>query len=127
MLVAGAGAAERAALPELPGLDGFAGTTFHSARWDHGHDLRRRARRGDRHRRVGDPVRPARSSRDVARLHVFQRTAPWVLPHTDRADPAARAARSTAASRPLQRAVRAGVYAGRELLVLGFVAAPAAA
>ena len=26
-------------MPDLPGLDRFAGTVFHSARWDHDHDL----------------------------------------------------------------------------------------
>ena len=41
----------------------FEGTVFHSARWDHDHDLDRRAGRGDRHRRLGDPVR----ARDPAR------------------------------------------------------------
>ena len=60
---------------------------------------------------------------DVAQLHVFQRTAPWVMPHT------ARAIRSRERSfyrrvPAAQRAVRAGVYAGRELLVPGFTRRP---
>ena len=33
-------------IPDLPGLERFEGTVFHSARWDHDHDLDRRARRG---------------------------------------------------------------------------------
>ena len=34
------------------------GTAFHSARWDHDHDLDGRRVGGDRHRRLVDPVRP---------------------------------------------------------------------
>ena len=44
--------------PPCPGLDRFKGPMFHSAHWD---AIRpgREARRGDRHRRERDPVRPA--------------------------------------------------------------------
>ena len=60
VLVAGAGPLSRAAAPRAsPGIESFEGDVFHSARWDHELRPRRRARRGDRHRRVGDPVRPA--------------------------------------------------------------------
>ena len=38
-LVAGQGPLSEPALPEVPGLDSFEGTAFHSARWDHDHDL----------------------------------------------------------------------------------------
>ncbi len=40
VLVAAPGTLTEPSLPDLPGLGSFAGTTFHSARWDHGHDLR---------------------------------------------------------------------------------------
>jgi cation diffusion facilitator CzcD-associated flavoprotein CzcO len=43
--------------PDLPGLDNFEGTTFHSAPWDHEHDLEGERVGRDRHGRVGDPVR----------------------------------------------------------------------
>ena len=46
----------------------------------------------------------------VARLHVFQRTPPWVMPHPDRRDPRARA-RLYRRVPAAQRAVRTGVYA----------------
>ena len=54
-------------VPDLPGLDSFEGTTFHSAAWDHDHRLE-----GERVAvigtgRLGDPVRAARSSRSSAR------------------------------------------------------------
>ena len=39
VLVSGVGQLNRPAYPEIPGLDQFAGTTFHSARWNHAHDL----------------------------------------------------------------------------------------
>src|SRR6185312_6733194 len=59
----------------------------------------------------------------VAQLHVFQRTAPLVLPHSNRpiSDTERRLYRAVPA---LQKLVRGGVYAGREALVLGFVKNP---
>ena len=45
-------------LPDIEGLETFAGITMHTARWDPHHSLARSARRRDRHRRVrrsGDP------------------------------------------------------------------------
>src|SRR6266511_1448486 len=39
VLVAAAGPLSEPAIPALPGLDRFAGKVFHSARWDHDHDL----------------------------------------------------------------------------------------
>ena len=72
-------------IPRLPGLETLrgrrpstppAGTTTY--------DLDRQARRRDRHRRLGDPVRARGSSRRSARCSVFQRTPPWIMPHPDR-------------------------------------------
>ena len=40
VVVAAMGQLNRPAWPTIEGLDGFGGTTFHSARWDHEHDLR---------------------------------------------------------------------------------------
>ena len=48
--------------PTCPGLEEFEGKVFHSARWDHELRPQRQAGRGDRHGRVGDPVRARRSS-----------------------------------------------------------------
>jgi cation diffusion facilitator CzcD-associated flavoprotein CzcO len=69
-------------VPPLPGLDQFEGTSFHSARWDHGTDLT-----GRRVAVVGTgasaiQVVPAIVDR-VAHLDVYQRTAPWILPRND--------------------------------------------
>src|SRR2546423_6227248 len=39
VLVAGVGPLSEPALPRIPGLETFQGTRFHSADWDHSHDL----------------------------------------------------------------------------------------
>lgn len=39
VVVAATGQLNRPHIPDIPGLEHFAGTMFHSARWDHGHDL----------------------------------------------------------------------------------------
>src|ERR1700761_9247573 len=42
VVISAVGALADPAIPALDGLDRFGGTVFHSARWDHGHDLRGR-------------------------------------------------------------------------------------
>ena len=84
----------------------------------------RRARGGDRHRRVARSSSSRRSSPTSRGCTSSSARAPWVMPHTARAiRPRERSfyRRVPAA----QRAVRAGVYAGRELLVPGFTRRPA--
>ena len=39
VLIAATGQLSRPSMPDVPGLDRFEGTLFHSARWDHDHDL----------------------------------------------------------------------------------------
>ena len=82
-LVAAAGPLVEPKLPDVPGLVDFAGEVFHSARWDHDVDLT-----GKRVAVVGTGARaiqfiPEIADR-VAHMTVFQRTAPWVLPRTER-------------------------------------------
>lgn len=115
VLVLAAGALSEPVVPALPGLDRFAGPAFHSARWDHAAPLD-----GARVAVIGTGASavqfvPALASR-VARLHVFQRTPPWVLPRHDRAVPPA--LRALYRRVPLaQRVVRAGVWATREAVL----------
>lgn len=122
LLVSGMGPLTEPLIPDLPGLEAFQGKTMHSARWDHGYDLV-----GKRVASIGTGASaiqyvPAIRA-DLERLYVFQRTAPWVMPHGDR--PITDAERVLYRHVPLaQRLVRAAVYAGRELLVLGFVKNP---
>lgn len=105
-------------MPSIDGLELFAGTTFHSSRWDHACDLR-----GKRVAVIGTgasaiqfvpKIQPV-----VGRLDLFQRTPPWVLPRKDKAIPEWR--RALYRTIPLvQRAERAMVYAGREALHFPF-------
>ncbi len=108
--------------PDVPGLDRFEGTLMHSARWDHDLDLR-----GKRVASVGTGASAIqyvpRIADQVAQLHVFQRTAPWVMPHGNRSiHELERTLYRTVPA--LQKLVREGVYWGRELLVLGLAKQP---
>lgn len=58
VFVAATGALSEPSTPRLRGLESFRGNAFHSARWDHGNDLRGEEGRRHRHGRVGDPDRP---------------------------------------------------------------------
>jgi cation diffusion facilitator CzcD-associated flavoprotein CzcO len=119
VLVSGVGALSEPSIPDLPGLDRFEGAVFHSAAWDHEHDLT-----GERVAVVGTGASAIqivpRIQPKVDRLQVFQRTPPWVLPHTDR--PVTRLERRLFRRFPaLQRLLRAGIYWARETFVVGFV------
>jgi cation diffusion facilitator CzcD-associated flavoprotein CzcO len=82
VLVAAPGLLSEPCVPDLPGLDRFEGTTFHTANWNHDHDLtaERVAVLGTGASAV--QVVPAIRER-VAKLGVFQRTPGWVIPHLD--------------------------------------------
>ena len=117
-LIDAPGALAEPAVPELPGLERFQGTAFHSAEWDHEHDLT-----GERVAVIGTGASaiqfaPAIQPK-VGRLHVFQRTPPWVMPHRDR--PISRFERMLYRRFPLlQRIVRAWAYGIREIAVPAF-------
>src|SRR3954453_2196923 len=122
VLVSATGPLVEPRIPPFPGLQSFAGPAFHSARWDHSVDLK-----GKRVAAVGTGASaiqfvPAIAP-DVARLHVFQRTPPWVMPHSSR--PITGFEKRLYKTVPAaQRLVRGGIYTARELLVLGFVKQP---
>ncbi len=122
VLIAGTGPLSAPTVPALSGLASFAGTTFHSATWDHSwHAADRRVAvigTGASAIQFVPHLQP-----DAARLVVFQRTAPWVLPRADRAiSPLEQRLYSRF---PLwQKAVRAGIYLGRESHILGFRFSP---
>ncbi len=109
-------------LPDVRGLEDFEGKLIHSARWDHGYDLT-----GKRVASIGTGASAIQYVPqivdEVGQLYVFQRTPPWVMPHGNRA--------ITEFERTLyrllpaaQQLVRRGVYASREILVLGMVKYP---
>ena len=82
VLVNAGGALSEPKDPDIPGLDRFEGTAFHSARWNHEHDLK-----GERVAVIGTGASaiqfvPAIQP-DVERLTLFQRTPPWVIPRFD--------------------------------------------
>jgi cation diffusion facilitator CzcD-associated flavoprotein CzcO len=68
--------------PALPGLDRFQGNAFHTAEWDHSDDLTGKRvavlGTGASAIQVVPEIQPL-----VTRLHVFQRTPPWIIPHPD--------------------------------------------
>src|SRR6187551_1074813 len=99
--------------PEIPGLDEFAGTVMHTARWDHDVDLR-----GRRVALIGTgasavQVIPAIAP-EVERLTVLQRTPVWCLPKPDGAI-APRVRRMLERVPGVQRAARAASQAYVEL------------
>lgn len=122
VLIAGLGFLAEPCIPDLPGVERFEGALFHSARWDYGFDVA-----GKRIASIGTGASAIQYvptiQPEVERLHVFQRTPPWVVPHTAR--PISRLEHRLYRRLPaLQRLVRGGIYTGRELLVLGFVKQP---
>lgn len=101
-VVAAQGMFNEPACPDLPGLDSFAGDTFHSARWNHDRPLE-----GRRVAVIGSAASAVQFIPEIApragTLTIHQRTANWVLPKQDtpytadeiarfRRDPAALAA-----------------------------------
>jgi cation diffusion facilitator CzcD-associated flavoprotein CzcO len=118
VVVAGCGGLAEPRLPDVPGLESFAGTAFHSARWDHAAPLE-----GKRIVVVGTGASAIQFvphlQKQAAHLTVFQRTPPWILPRVDRAfGEGERAAYRRAPL--LQQAARGGIYAVRELHLLAF-------
>lgn len=82
ILVFGVGALNEPLIPDVPGLDIFEGTQFHSARWDHDHDVtgRRVAVIGSAATAI--QVVPSIQSK-VEHLTYLQRTPGWVWPKPD--------------------------------------------
>ncbi|MFD9795233.1 flavin-containing monooxygenase [Streptomyces sp. NPDC059070] len=117
VFVAACGQLSRPSVPDIPGAARFAGRAFHSARWDHGHDLA-----GRRVAVVGTgasalQIVPALAGR-AAHLTLFQRSAPHVVPKWDRDfAPAARGGGRRAALR--RKAARLGWWLFNESLVSG--------
>jgi cation diffusion facilitator CzcD-associated flavoprotein CzcO len=121
-LVAGAGNLHEPRMPELPGLSSFAGSVFHSSRWDHTHDLtdRRVAVIGTGASAIQFVPRIAPQ---VRHLDLFQRTPPWVTPKPDRLiGPRERALHARFPSG--QRAIRDVVYWALEARGAGFAISP---
>ena len=81
-VVAAAGPWNEPKIPDLPGLTDFPGEVWHSARWNHDVDLD-----GKRVAVIGTGASAVQFvpqiQKQVSALHLFQRTAHWVLPKVD--------------------------------------------
>ena len=108
-------------IPELPGLSEFKGPSFHSSQWRHDLSLA-----GRRIAVVGTGASAVQFVPEIAlqaaQVHVFQRTAAWVLPRWDK--PYGAAKKWVYACVPgLQRLSRWRVYWFNELVGMGFMGA----
>ena len=118
-LIAATGLLAQPKLPEIEGLETFKGKSMHTARWDHGHDLK-----GKRVAIIGTGASAVQIIPEiapiVAELRVFQRTPIWVSPRFDKpvAPPSRLSPRRWRAVRSMQRFVS---EAGIEFLSFSIV------
>jgi cation diffusion facilitator CzcD-associated flavoprotein CzcO len=115
VLVSGVGQLNRPVIPQLPGLDQFEGTSFHSARWDHGCDLKDKTVAV-----IGNAASAVQFVPKIAhpakRVRVFQRSANWMFRKHDR--PYTEKEKQRFASSPLRAKLhRWGFWWRREFLM----------
>jgi cation diffusion facilitator CzcD-associated flavoprotein CzcO len=121
-VVSAVGQLGRPALPDIAGRDDFAGPSWHSGRWDHEVDLA-----GRQVAVVGTGASAIQFVPEVAktagRVDVYQRSAPYVLPKSDR--PYREAEQDFFDRFPVARkADRLRIFLYGELLTSGFVLSP---
>jgi len=119
VLVSGMGALHMPHFPEIKGLDRFQGPAFHSSSWDHNVDLA-----GKNVAVVGTGASAIQFVPQIAphagKLHLFQRTPPWIVPRMDFAIPEKWTWRFRHV--PLARwAFRQYIFWRQEVRVLGFL------
>lgn len=122
VVISANGPLSRPALPDIPGLDRFDGALFHSARWNHGYPLD-----GKTIAVIGTGASAVQFiphlQRRAARLQVFQRTPPWIMPRPDR--PIGSYAQRTFRWVPFaQRLARWTIYWRHEARALAFIVNP---
>jgi cation diffusion facilitator CzcD-associated flavoprotein CzcO len=100
----------------IPGIETFPGKVFHSSRWDHAHVMKRVCVVGTGASAVQfvPKIQP-----HVEELHLYQRTAQWVLPKPDHYVPEAERWLMRTFPRA-QRALRSFEYAALEAFGAGF-------
>ncbi|GBF06244.1 FAD-dependent pyridine nucleotide-disulfide oxidoreductase [Deinococcus aerius] len=118
VLISGHGPLVEPKWPVIPGLESFSGPRFHSARWDHSVDLR-----GKRVAVIGTGASAVQFVPEVqkqaARLTVFQRSAPWIMPRMD--EPTTERRRALFRRYPaLQRLSRQWIFGRAEFNFLSF-------
>jgi len=118
ILISGAGPLIEPVWPDIPGLDSFEGSLFHSARWNH--DV---ALAGKRVAVIGtgaSAIQFVPEVRAIAdRVTVFQRTPAWIIPRRDRPTTALRR-RVFRRAPVLQRLARAMAFRSAEVRFAGF-------
>jgi cation diffusion facilitator CzcD-associated flavoprotein CzcO len=86
VLVTACGQLTRPQVPRVEGIDDFEGKVFHSAEWDHSRDLA-----GRNVAVIGTGASAIQFvpevAEEAAQLTIYQRSAPWILPKTDREYP----------------------------------------
>ncbi|MFN3585979.1 MAG: flavin-containing monooxygenase [Moraxellaceae bacterium] len=117
--IQGSGPRSNASITALPGIERYEGHKIHSARWDHGYDMR-----GKRVAVIGTGASAVQIIPELvktaAAVKVFQRTPGWVLPRPDFTAPDWQKAlfrRLPAA----QTALREALYWGHESMALGLI------
>jgi len=123
MLILGNGPLSEPSLPPIPGIEGFEGTMFHSACWNHDYDLT-----GKRVAVIGTGASAVQFVPQiqplVGHLSLFLRTPPWILPRQDRPVPDWK--KTMFRILPItQRLMRTRVYLRLELVALALVYRPA--
>jgi cation diffusion facilitator CzcD-associated flavoprotein CzcO len=123
VVISGSGhALSKPVFPDVPGRETFRGKTMHSARWDHDYSLE-----GKTVAVVGTgasaiQIVPSIAAK-VGKMHVFQRTASWVMPKPDREiEPRAQAMFRKRPS--VQMFARRAIYWFLEAMALGYVVEP---
>lgn len=111
-------------LPDIDGIESFGGTIMHSARWDDSVEVT-----GKRVAVIGTgasaiQIVPELATR-ASHLDVYQRTAPWIVPRTERPYTPVEhwAFRNIPA---IQTASRAGIYTFNEFIAFGMTYSPVA-
>ncbi len=79
-VISAVGQLNRPQLPDIPGVEDFAGPSFHSSQWDHDVDYRGKRVAVIGAGASGFQIVPTIAP-DVAQLTVFQRTAQWMFPN----------------------------------------------
>ncbi|MGH8461903.1 MAG: flavin-containing monooxygenase [Stenotrophobium sp.] len=122
VLISGMGGLSRAAYPNIKGLETFKGKSFHSQDWAHDYDLT-----GKRVAVIGTGASAIQFvpqvQKKAARIDLYQRTPPWIMPKPDRE--ITRAERALFKRFPAtQKAFRSAIYWMLESRVAGFVINP---
>jgi len=116
-VIGAVGALEVPSMPDIPGIDAYAGKVVHTAKWDHDFDYA-----GKRIAVIGTGATALQLIPEVAdvagHLSVFQRTPIWVAPKPDFAIPAV-ASKALLRMSLVRKAIRAGVTVAIDFGITG--------